>query len=117
MTNMMRMKSALIAILAGLMLAPVAARAHGGEHEKSEAEEAEAKKHTGAPSSFDKQPAIGTWATCAVSGEVFQVDDETDFHVHEGRTYAFCCGGCRKKFKKNPAKYAPATPAKSTATP
>lgn len=39
---------------------------------------------------------------CAVSGE--PVDPEFT-QTYEGKTYAFCCNNCLKKFKKDPAKY------------
>ena len=71
-----------------------------------EAPPAEAKKHQDAPRSFDKQPPVGTWAKCAVSGDIFQVDKDTGFATHEGRVYAFCCPDCKPDFLKNPGKYA-----------
>ena len=35
------------------------------------------------------------------------VDPANVRHIadHEGRTYAFCCAGCRTRFAKNPARY------------
>jgi YHS domain-containing protein len=90
-----------------LALAP-AVRAHGGqedgENESPEAK-AEAAKHKGAPKSFKSKPAVGTWATCPVSGETFQIGADTKFAEHNGRTYAFCCPGCISDFSENPAKY------------
>ena len=37
-----------------------------------------------------------------------QVDPATSKHVleHEGARYAFCCGGCLKKFKADPKRHA-----------
>jgi P-type Cu+ transporter len=36
-------------------------------------------------------------------------------HEHDGRTYYFCCGGCRAKFAADPARYVqPAKPAAAT---
>jgi Cu+-exporting ATPase len=26
-------------------------------------------------------------------------------HEHDGRVYYFCCGGCRTKFARDPAKF------------
>ena len=94
------MKSLLLSLAiaaAAVTVFPSAARAHEGG--------AEAKKHKGAPRSFDKQPAQGTWATCAVSGDVFQVGPDTEFATVDGRTYAFCCPDCKPDFLKDPAKY------------
>jgi len=78
------------------------AQAHEDE---SPAAQAEAKKHKGAPRSFKEKPAVGTWATCPVSGETFQVDADTQFAQSGGRTYAFCCPDCKGDFEKNPEKY------------
>ena len=90
----------LAAALAFALAAPVLAA--GNSH----AARSEAGKHKGAPRSFDKQPPPGTWAKCAVSGDVFQVDKDTDFATHKGRVYAFCCPDCKPDFIKDPARYA-----------
>ena len=87
------------AILIALSLATVPAFAHD-KHDKA------AMQHKDAPRSFDKQPPEGTWARCAVSGDVFKVGPETQFATYEGRTYAFCCPDCKPDFDKDPAKYA-----------
>ena len=87
----------IIALIA--FAAPAFAHEHAGEHAKK-------GEHQDAPKSFDKQPAPGTWARCAVSGDVFQVGPETEFASHNGRVYAFCCPDCRPDFLKNPGKYA-----------
>jgi YHS domain-containing protein len=94
------MKRLLIAI--ALASAPVLAHEHPSK--------AEQKKHAGSPTSFDQQPPVGTWATCAVSGDVFQVSRETDFATYGGRVYAFCCPDCKPDFVKDPAKYADKKP-------
>jgi len=86
-------------LLAALVAAtPVAASAHADHAKKGE--------HADAPRSFEKRPAKGTWARCAVSGDVFQVDDQTEFATYKGRTYAFCCPDCKPDFLKDPGKYA-----------
>ena len=90
------MKSILIA----LALASAPALAH--EH----AEHAKKGQHQDAPTSFDKQPPEGTWARCAVSGDVFKVSKETEFAAYNGRVYAFCCPDCKPDFVKDPGKYA-----------
>ena len=88
------------AAVVGLALAaPAPARAHGVKG-------AALKAHLGSPTSFATRPAKGTWATCAVSGDVFQVDAETQFADYGGRVYAFCCPDCKPDFEKDPAKYA-----------
>ncbi len=59
-----------------------------------------------APSSFAEDPAPGTAATCTVSGEAFTVAADSERVVHEGRTYVFCCAGCKDEFLADPAKFA-----------
>jgi xanthine dehydrogenase accessory factor len=61
-------------------------------------------------------PAEGTAAVKAaldpVCGMTVPLRDATPRAEHEGRTYYFCCGGCRERFVAEPARYlAPAAPA------
>ncbi len=63
-------------------------------------------EHRDAPTSFEKQPPVGTWAKCPVSGDVFRVGADTEFATYGGRVYAFCCPDCKPDFDKDPAKYA-----------
>lgn len=56
-------------------------------------------------SSFDAAPAHGEKALCLVMNREFVVDDRTATSVYEGKTYAFCCDGCKQAFDENPAKY------------
>jgi YHS domain-containing protein len=44
--------------------------------------------------------------TCPVSGESFKKAEFTESMDYEGKTYYFCCTGCKDKFEKNPEKYA-----------
>ncbi len=44
--------------------------------------------------------------TCPVSGESFKKSEFTESIDYEGKTYSFCCAGCKDKFEKNPEKYA-----------
>ncbi len=44
--------------------------------------------------------------TCPVSGESFKKSEFTESMDYEGKTYYFCCAGCKDKFEKNPEKYA-----------
>lgn len=41
-------------------------------------------------------------AICPISGDEAAPDVS---YVHEGKRYHFCCAGCIKKFKKDPAQY------------
>jgi YHS domain-containing protein len=88
-------------LLLAALLAAAPALAHEGEHHQPAKGE-----HADAPRSFDKQPPEGTWARCAVSGDVFKVSKETEFATWEGRVYAFCCPDCKPDFVKNPGKFA-----------
>jgi YHS domain-containing protein len=54
---------------------------------------------------FDAAPAHGEKALCLVMNREFVVDDRTATSVYEGKTYAFCCDGCKQAFDENPAKY------------
>ncbi len=61
-----------------------------------------------APATNVKQPGdakIGDTTTCPVSGEEFVVDASSPKVEHAGKTYFMCCGGCKKKFEADPAKY------------
>jgi Cu+-exporting ATPase len=44
--------------------------------------------------------------TCPVSGESFKKSEFTESMDYEGKTYYFCCVGCKEKFEKSPEKYA-----------
>jgi YHS domain-containing protein len=44
--------------------------------------------------------------TCPVSGDSFKKSEFTESMDYEGKTYYFCCAGCKDKFEKNPEKYA-----------
>lgn len=63
--------------------------------------EGEAKGPLKAPG--DAQP--GDRTTCPISGEEFVVDASSPHSEYNGKTYYFCCGGCKKKFESDPAKY------------
>jgi len=95
----------LLALVAALGLAASPAFAHG-----KPSEHAKKGEQADAPRSFDKQPPVGTWAKCPVSGEIFKVGKETKFAKHQGRVYALCCDECAPDFEKDPAKYADRSP-------
>ena len=42
---------------------------------------------------------------CPVSGETMLESQAKASYEHEGKTYYFCCEGCKEKFVKDPAKY------------
>jgi YHS domain-containing protein len=43
---------------------------------------------------------------CPVSGETFNKSENTESMDYNGKTYYFCCAGCKEKFEENPEKYA-----------
>ena len=49
---------------------------------------------------------IGDTTKCPVSGEEFVVEATSLKTEHDGKTYYFCCGGCKKKFEAEPGKFA-----------
>ena len=46
-----------------------------------------------------------TLKTCVVSGEKLGEMGDPFVYAYEGREIKFCCKGCLKDFKKEPAKY------------
>jgi YHS domain-containing protein len=42
---------------------------------------------------------------CPVSGEEINKSEAAGSHEYNGKTYYFCCDGCKEKFLKNPEKY------------
>jgi YHS domain-containing protein len=60
---------------------------------------------SGAPSVFDRKPAVGTRARCPVMGGEFVVGENTDVSEYGGKFYAFCCLGCKPQFDADPDKY------------
>lgn len=68
--------------------------------------ECECKKGAVAASGALPADLVGTEATCAVSGKAFAVEADSTFSQHDGKTYVFCCPGCKKKFDADPAAFA-----------
>lgn len=45
-------------------------------------------------------------AICPVmSSKIPDVTKAAEKSVYKGKTYYFCCGGCKPEFDRNPAKY------------
>ena len=53
---------------------------------------------------------------CPITGEKVADIKTAEKSVYKGKTYYFCCGGCKPAFDKNPAKYVKAEPAKPAKT-
>ncbi|HEY3267309.1 MAG TPA: thioredoxin fold domain-containing protein [Armatimonadota bacterium] len=55
-----------------------------------------------APAPSNAKPA----AKCPVTGEtIAKITNDTPRSIYQGKTYLFCCPGCKTKFDKDPAKY------------
>jgi YHS domain-containing protein len=73
---------------------------HQGEHH-----------HEGAPATANKdvkkpgEAKPGDKSTCTVTGEEIDVTADSPHSEHNGKTYYFCCTGCKKKFDADPSKY------------
>ena len=48
---------------------------------------------------------VGDKSTCPVSHDEFTVQASSEKSDYEGKTYYFCCGGCKAKFDADPSKY------------
>jgi YHS domain-containing protein len=62
-------------------------------------------KDTKVKNGFDKMPPVGTKAFCPVMKAEFTVKKDTVYSVYKGKTYVFCCPGCKPKFDADPEKY------------
>jgi YHS domain-containing protein len=58
-----------------------------------------------APSAQTSSQAVNT--VCPVSGDTVGDVGKPVYAQYQGKTIAFCCKDCLKKFNKNPEKYGP----------
>lgn len=49
--------------------------------------------------------AKNDWAVCPVEKTKILKSRAVDTAVYQGKTYYFCCAGCKPAFIKDPAKY------------
>lgn len=47
----------------------------------------------------------GDKSRCTVTGEELDVTADTPHSEYNGKTYYFCCPGCKKKFDADPSKF------------
>lgn len=85
---------------------------HMGEHshQMTGDEEGHMHEHPAAadadvPMVFDSKPPAGTKARCPVMKDVFTVKEDSPTATYKGKTYVFCCPGCKPQFEENPEKY------------
>jgi YHS domain-containing protein len=97
------MKTAMILLALGGLFGCSKAIPRAFAHEPEAAKAADDKA---APIAFDKAPAFGTTARCAVTHETFTVTAKTATATYQGKTYVFCCPECKPTFEKDPAKFA-----------
>ena len=88
-----------------------AAMAHDGRMGEStqapadNTKEATAKSTAPVKNGFDGIPAPGTKAFCPVMENEFEVKPNSPYSVYKGKTYVFCCPGCKPTFEADPEKY------------
>jgi len=51
------------------------------------------------------EAAVSDTSTCPVTGETFKIEATSAKAEYQGKTYYFCCPGCKGKFEANPAKF------------
>lgn len=105
---MTRSTVSLVALASLLSLVTLAAC--GGNHAAPAAPSSPAESAT-APAAAKgdvKAPGdakVGDTTKCPVTGEEFTVEATSPKAEHDGKTYYFCCAGCKKKFESDPAKF------------
>lgn len=92
---------ALVAVACGSSNKEPATPDHHGEEHHHDATPATAKGDLKKPG--EAKP--GDKSTCTVTGEEIDVTADSPHSEHNGKTYYFCCGGCKKKFDADPSKY------------
>ena len=48
---------------------------------------------------------LGNKVVCPVMGTLFNITEESEKSVYQGKFYYFCCPGCKAPFEKNPEGY------------
>ncbi len=84
--------------------APPATPATPAAHDEHADHHQHGKKGDG-PVKAPGEANVGDTTKCPVSGEEFVVEATSPKVEHEGKTYFFCCSGCKKKFESDPAKF------------
>ena len=74
-----------------------AAQHEHGEHGHGDAAKSANLKKAG-------EAKIGDTQACPISGEEFVVSETSPKSEYNGKTYFFCCAGCKKKFEADPKK-------------
>lgn len=61
------------------------------------------EKFVGNPENYVKEN--GDKVTCPVMGREIEKSEAASSLEYNGKTYYFCCAGCKEKFEKDPEKY------------
>lgn len=80
--------------------------AHSGaaQHAKAD-EECDCDHDKAAKEEAPAADAKAEMVTCPVSGEEFALTADTPKSEYNGKTYYFCCNGCKPKFDADPAAF------------
>jgi len=84
---------------------PKSAMNHEGHDDHAGHDMEAAKDKAPVKNGFDGMPAPGTKAICPVMNNEFEVKPNSKFSEYKGKTYVFCCPGCKPTFEENPEKY------------
>ena len=74
-------------------------------HDHAAGDHASAKTPANVKNGFDGMPAPGTKAFCPVMENEFEVKPNSTYSEYKGKTYVFCCPGCKPTFEADPEKY------------
>jgi YHS domain-containing protein len=75
------------------------------EHVAPSEQPTEQPKEAAGPIKAVGEAEVGDTTKCPISDEEFVVEATSPKVEHEGKTYYFCCTGCKKKFEADPAKF------------
>jgi YHS domain-containing protein len=88
--------SALLALLAMVS-------ACGGASQQTNHTETPAQAQAPVVAAGEAKP--GDRSMCPVSKDAFTIKADSPSAEYQGKTYYFCCPGCKEEFVKDPAKY------------
>ena len=74
-------------------------------HDHAAGDEGSAKPPADVKNGFDGMPAPGTKALCPIMKNEFEVSGNSEYSEYKGKTYVFCCPGCKPTFDADPEKY------------
>jgi len=94
------------AVLASAAPIFAAGRAQHGKPAASKAAAVKPAAKNSEPKAAPKRPAVKqAQVRCPVMGGVVKDPKKAPKSVYKGKTYYFCCPGCKPEFDKEPEKY------------